>query len=233
MERPGGGPFLRDVCGVLMGRPKAPVVSPCRGVLSSSGAGPFPPCFWRASIICLCRSLTSRLRWSCSRMVGSCVWKPGERQAMPMSKRFALPWPEGRAVRAPEEWTMLWLERFSRCGRWRVVVVEDMSGEAGSFLTTILGAGPRDERGERLPSALNDAASLLEEVGEASWGSLEALELGVTAWGEEVEGAMAAYVLEEPTPSAVEGGAACWAGMPGLATAVVMIALRYAAQRVG
>jgi hypothetical protein len=35
MERPGGGPFLRDVCGVLMGRPKAPVVSPCRGVSSS------------------------------------------------------------------------------------------------------------------------------------------------------------------------------------------------------
>jgi hypothetical protein len=75
-----------------------------------------------------------------------------------------------------------------------------------------------------LPSPLNAAASLLAEVGEASCGSLEALELGVTAWGEEVEGAMAAYVLEEPTPSAV-GGAACWAGMPGLATAVVMVAM--------
>jgi hypothetical protein len=113
MERPGGGPFLRDVCGVLMGRPKAPVVSPCRGV-SSSGPGPLPPCFWRASMICLCRSLTSRLRWSCSRMVGSWVWKPGDRQARPTSMRFALPCPEGRAVRAPDEWTMLWFDERLR-----------------------------------------------------------------------------------------------------------------------
>lgn len=75
-----------------------------------------------------------------------------------------------------------------------------------------------------MPSPLNAGASLLAEVGEASCGSLEALE-GVTAWGEEVEGAMAAYVLDEPTPSAEgAGGAACWAGMPGLATAVVMVA---------
>lgn len=36
------------------------------------------------------------------------------------------------------------LDRLSRCGRWRVVV--GMSGEAGSFFTTILGAGPRDLR---------------------------------------------------------------------------------------
>jgi hypothetical protein len=77
-----------------------------------------------------------------------------------------------------------------------------------------------------LPSPLNAGASLLAEVGEASCGSLEALELGVTAWGEEVEGAMAAYVLDEPTPSAAGGGgAACWAGMVGLATAVVMAAV--------
>jgi hypothetical protein len=37
---------------------------------------------------------------------------------------------------------MLWLERLRRWGRCRVVV--GMSGESGSFLTTILGAGPRD-----------------------------------------------------------------------------------------
>jgi hypothetical protein len=37
---------------------------------------------------------------------------------------------------------------------------------------------------------------------------------------------MAAYVLDEPTPSAAGGGgAACWAGMVGLATAVVMAAV--------
>ena len=141
MESPGGGPFRRDVCGVFMGRPKA-VTSVCR--TSSASCGPPLPCFWRASMICLCLSLTSRLRWSCSRIVGSWVWKPGERQARPMSCSPAA----GRAVRAPDEWTILWLERFRRWGRWRVVV--GISGEAGSVLTTILGAaGPRDLRGER------------------------------------------------------------------------------------
>ena len=75
-----------------------------------------------------------------------------------------------------------------------------------------------------MPSPLNAGVSLLVSVGEASCGSLEALELGVTWWGEEVEGAMAAYVLEEPTPSGVGGGAAWAAGMEGLATAVVMVA---------
>jgi hypothetical protein len=79
-----------------------------------------------------------------------------------------------------------------------------------------------------LPSPLNAGASLLAEVGEASWFSLEAREVGVTAWGEEVEGAMAAYVLDEPTPSAAEAaGAACAAGMGGLATAVDMVAGRW------
>jgi hypothetical protein len=55
---------------------------------------------------------------------------------------------------------------------------------------------------------------------------LEARELGVTAWGEEVEGAMGAYVLDEPTPSA-DAGAAYWAGSGGLATTVVMAACGY------
>lgn len=68
------------------------------------------------------------------------------------------------------------------------------------------------------------AASLLEEVGEALWsGSLECLEVGVTLRGELVEGAMAAYVLPEPTPSAA-AGAAYWAGIGELATTVVMAA---------
>jgi hypothetical protein len=62
MERPGGGPFLREVWGVLMGLPNAPT-SVLRGGSSSTGA-PLAPFFWRASMICLCLSLTSRLRWS-------------------------------------------------------------------------------------------------------------------------------------------------------------------------
>jgi hypothetical protein len=60
---------------------------------------------------------------------------------------------------------MLWLARLRRWGRCRVVV--GMSGEVGSFLTIILGAGPRDEKGEGLVSALCCAPGL-EEVGEAS-----------------------------------------------------------------
>jgi hypothetical protein len=66
---------------------------------------------------------------------------------------------------------MLWLERFSLCGRCRVVV--GMSGELGSFFTTILGAGPRDllEEG-RLD--ICDMISLrggdMEEVGEPALG---------------------------------------------------------------
>jgi hypothetical protein len=101
-------------------------------------------------------------------MVGSWVWKPGDRQARPTSIRFALPWPDGLAVRAPDECTMLWLVRFRRCGRWRVVV--GMSGELGSFLTTILGAGPRD----LLDDGRLDMTSLrggdMEEVGESALG---------------------------------------------------------------
>lgn len=96
-----------------MDLPKAPISVPRWG--SSSTGPPFPPFFWRASMICLCLSLTSRLRWSCERMVGSWVWKPGDKQARPMS--IALPSPEGLAVRAPEEWTMLWLDRSRRRGR--------------------------------------------------------------------------------------------------------------------
>jgi hypothetical protein len=46
--------------------------------------------------------------------------------------------------------------------------------------------------------------------------------VGVTACGEEVEGAMGAYVLDEPTPSA-DAGAACWVRSGGLATTVVMV----------
>lgn len=57
MERPGGGPFLRDVLGVFMGRPNGLMSA----VRAPSSSGPPLPCFWRASMICLCLSLTSKL----------------------------------------------------------------------------------------------------------------------------------------------------------------------------
>lgn len=133
MVRPGGGPFL---LGVFSGRPKG-LMSCWRA--SSSRGPPLGPPFWRASMICLCLSRTSMLLCSCSRIEGSFVWKPGDRQAMPMSTpvdRLA-----GRAVRAPEAWTTWELARLRRLGRWREL---GMSGDEGSFFTTILGAGPRD-----------------------------------------------------------------------------------------
>lgn len=181
MVSPGGGLFLRELVGVSMLRWNGFA----SGRAESSSCGPLPPCFWRCSMIWRCLSLTSMLLWSCSRMVGSWVWKPGDRQASPTScMMVALSFElmgAGRAVRAPDECTMVWLvERSRRLGRWREVV---RSGDDGSFLTTILGAGgPRAESGERLPSALSWCEELsLEEVGEAfSVTSLELLELGVT-----------------------------------------------------
>jgi hypothetical protein len=66
---------------------------------------------------------------------------------------------------------LLWLDRLSRCGRCRVV---GMSGEVGSFLTTILGAGPRDLRGEWLLD-MSDMMSL--------WGGDMEVEVGEEAEG--------------------------------------------------
>jgi hypothetical protein len=138
MVRPGGGPFLRDVLGVLAAPPYG--LMSCWRPASSSPGPVLPPCLLRASMICLCLSRTSKLLCSCSRIEGSLVWKPGDRQARPMSLRspFAVKG-AGRAVRAPEAWTMLLeVDRSRRRGRWREVV---MSGDEGSFLTTILGVG--------------------------------------------------------------------------------------------
>lgn len=55
---------------------------------------------------------------------------------------------------------MLWLERLRRWGRCLVVVV-GMSGDEGSFLTTILGGcGPRDLREDGRLEAMSDMMSL-------------------------------------------------------------------------
>ena len=67
---------------------------------------------------------------------------------------------------------MLWLDRFRRWGRCLVVV--GMSGEVGSFLTTILGAGPRDLSEEGLLD-MSDMMSL--------WGGDMEVEVGEEAEG--------------------------------------------------
>ena len=67
------------VCGIVVG------VS-FSFVAVSTGASPgLAVCCNRISIRCLCCSRTERLRCNCSRMFGSCVTKPGERQASPTS----------------------------------------------------------------------------------------------------------------------------------------------------
>ena len=79
MERPGGGRFL-EVMGVLRPEPKglsSEVRSP-----PSEGLAVFCS---RDSIMCRCWSRTEMLRCNCSRILGSWVWKPGERQASPTS----------------------------------------------------------------------------------------------------------------------------------------------------
>lgn len=136
IERPGGALFLRDMPGVLAAKLE-------RGSLS--GPSPLADCCCRrASIMCRCCSRTLILRCSCSFMTGSWVTKPGERQAMPTSW---MPRPS-RAVngRAVCGWFDLgvFLERSSLRGRGREL---GMLGDAGSFLTIILGGPPRDALG--------------------------------------------------------------------------------------
>jgi hypothetical protein len=87
---------------------------------------------------------------------------------MMVALSFELMGAAGRAVRAPDEWTMVWLERSSRPGLRREVV---RSGEEGSFLTTILGAG--GPRALRVDFLLDMTCCL---GGEAEWEAVEEAE---------------------------------------------------------
>lgn len=141
IDRPGGGPFRRDVVGVRVCTPKRVVscVLAPPSVFSTELLGLTPFCL--ASMICLCWSRTSRLLCSCSRMAGSCVWKPGDRQARPTSwiarpaESRAVRGADGRAVCGPRAPGVL-DERSSLLGRGRA---DCMLGEPGSFLTLIIG----------------------------------------------------------------------------------------------
>jgi hypothetical protein len=141
MDRPGGGPFLRDVVGVRVCTPKRVVscVLAPPSLFSCELPGLTPFCL--ASIICLCWSRTSRLLCSCSRMAGSCVWKPGDKQARPTSwiarpaESLAVRGADGRAVWGPRAPGVL-EERSSLLGRGRA---DCILGDPGSFLTLIIG----------------------------------------------------------------------------------------------
>lgn len=141
IDKPGGGPFRREVVGVRVCTPKRVVscVLAPPSVFSTELLGLTPFCL--ASMICLCWSRTSRLLCSCSRMAGSCVWKPGDRQARPTSwiarpaESRAVRGADGRAVCGPRAPGVL-EERSSLLGRGRA---DCMLGEPGSFLTLIIG----------------------------------------------------------------------------------------------
>lgn len=133
MLSPGGALLRLDMPGVLAANWFDPSLS-----LPVSGRSPFADCCWRrASMIWRCCSRTLILRCNCSFMAGSCVTKPGDKQASPTS---IIPSPSlspgSLAVCAPEP-ARPPLERSSFRGRWRG---GGITGDPGSFLTTILGA---------------------------------------------------------------------------------------------
>lgn len=145
MDKAVGGPFRRDVSGVL-----APVCTPNRVVscvrgpsFSSELPGLVPFC--RASIIIRCWSRTSRLRCNCSRMPGLLVAKPGDKQARPTSciarpaESREVKGAEGRPVCGPPRLLDMLDERSSRLGRGRD---DGGPGEPGSLFTLTMGGAP-------------------------------------------------------------------------------------------
>lgn len=163
IDKPGGGPFRLEVVGVRVCTPKSVVscVLAPPSLVSCELPGLTPFCL--ASMICLCWSRTSRLLCSCSLIAGSCVWKPGDRQARPTSwiarpaESRAVKGAEGRAVCGPRAPGVL-EERSSLFGRGRA---DCMLGEPGSFLTFIIGGPLRCELGEILPLAEERSFELL------------------------------------------------------------------------
>lgn len=135
--RCGGGTIVRP----LGGRRLGVCEDPARADDGSLGLSFPPPGFAcrcsRASIILRCWSRTEMLRWSCSRMVGSWVAKPGERQAMPTSLIVDRLPPAVRGTVDPAGSGSL-----LRCSLGGLCL-DGGSGEVGSFFTMILGSSFR------------------------------------------------------------------------------------------
>lgn len=79
IDKPGGGLFFALATVLLVAEPGASIVFP------ESGASPRADLSSLAWIIDRCWSRTEILRSNCSRMAGSSVWKPGDKQAKPTS----------------------------------------------------------------------------------------------------------------------------------------------------
>ena len=143
IDKPFGGLFL-EVEGVFMPAPNG-LSEVLRLPSGSVGLAVFCNL---DSMICLCWSRTEMLLCNCCCIVGSCVWKPGERHARPTScitspeLSLAVKGAEGLADCAAWFCDVL-DDRSSLRGLWREVA--GTSGEdGGSFFTTILGGAWRD-----------------------------------------------------------------------------------------
>jgi hypothetical protein len=139
IDSPGGGRFLDiDPVGLPNGLDISDGFCP-------SGPSPLAVLSNLDSIMDLCCSRTDRLRCMCSRMVGSWVWKPGERTAMPAScsamPSLAVSGVADGLDERPAGAAAMFVERSSLRGRCRELFGRD-GDEGGSFLTTILGALP-------------------------------------------------------------------------------------------
>jgi hypothetical protein len=139
IDKPGGGRFLDEDPD---GLPKALLIS-----ADFCPSGPSPLAVFNSldSMIDLCCSRTDKLRCMCSRMVGSWVWKPGERTAIPAScipiPSLAVSGVADGLDESPAEAAAMFVERSSLRGRCRELFGRD--GDAGgSFFTMILGALP-------------------------------------------------------------------------------------------
>lgn len=139
IDNPGGGRFLDEDPD---GLPKGLLISDS---FCPSGASPLAVFNSLDSIIDRCCSRTDRLRWMCSRMVGSWVWKPGERTAIPAScipiPSLAVSGVADGLDESPAGAAAMLVERSSLRGRCRELLGRD-GDEGGSFFTMILGAFP-------------------------------------------------------------------------------------------
>lgn len=129
MDKPAGGGRFLEVEGA---RAKGFGFS----IPRADSGGPSPLADLRSldSMIDRCWSLTEILLCSCSLIVGSCVWKPGDKHANPTSCIEALP--DGLELRGAGMAVVVFKSSF--LGLCRAFGARE-GDEGGSFLTIILG----------------------------------------------------------------------------------------------
>jgi hypothetical protein len=129
MDKPAGGGLFLEIEGA-----RAKGFGFSIPLADSGGPSPLADLSSLDSMIDRCWSLTEILLCNCSLMVGSCVWKPGDRQASPTS-----------CIEAPADGLELSgagmavvVFKSSFLGLWRAFGARE-GDEGGSFFTIILG----------------------------------------------------------------------------------------------